>query len=84
MDNVAAVPPARPKWWQWQPVTPMETVLYLLLMAVISGIISILLNGLLDSGNTRDNFVSGAVIGVIINGVTLWVKRHRHHAPASH
>jgi hypothetical protein len=84
MDNVAAVPPARPKWWRWQPTTAVEIVFYLALMAVISGLISIALNGLLGAGHPRDNFISGAVIGVVINGVTLWVKRHHHHPATPH
>lgn len=79
--NSAARARTRPKWWQWQPVTPAETLLYLLVMAVLSGLLAVLLNAVFAGGNPWAHFMPGAILSVVINAVTLWIKRHPRHAP---
>ncbi len=70
---------AKPKWWLWQPVTPVQTVVYLAATALISGVISVLLNRIFSNTDVLEHFVTGVVIGLISNSLTLWIKRHRHH-----
>lgn len=79
--NSAALATTKPKWWRWQPVTPMETLFYLVVMAGISGLISVVLNGVLTGGSDWGHFVSGAILSVVLNGITLWIKRHPRHGP---
>lgn len=67
-----------PKWWQWQPAGTAETLLYLLAMAIFSGLFSVALNALFSDGGAWGHFVPGAITGVVFNAITLWVKRHRH------
>lgn len=77
-----ALTTATPKqWWQWQPVTPGETVLYLLVMAIFSGFFSVLLNRLFGVADPWAHFLPGAIFSVVLNAITLWVKRHPHHSP---
>jgi hypothetical protein len=80
MNPAETASQARPKWWQWQPITAPEIVAYLVVMAIISGVISIFLNDLFGGEDAWGHFVSGAILGVLLNGLTLWIKRHKHHA----
>ena len=79
MDSAGAALSARPKWWQWQPKTAPETVVYLLAMALVSGVLSIALNALFGGDDQWGHFVGGALISLPINGLTLWIKRHPRH-----
>jgi len=79
--NSAALAKPKPKWWQWQPATPVETALYLLVMAVLSGLLAVLLNAVFTSGSAWAHFMPGAILSIVINAVTLWIKRHPRHAP---
>lgn len=78
--TVQAATPAKPKWWRWQPVTPAQTVVYLAITALISGCVSVLINRIFSDTDTAAHFVTGVVLGLLTNGLTLWVKRHHHHA----
>jgi hypothetical protein len=80
METAESALPAVPKWWQWQPRTRAETALYLLAMALLSGVLSIVLNGLFGGEDHQwGHFVGGALISLPINGLTLWIKRHPRH-----
>lgn len=78
MSETAARTPKAP-WWRWQPVTPAETAAYLLVTTVISGLLSVLLDRPFAKSVVWGDFVSGAILGLAINGLTLWIKRHPRH-----
>ncbi len=77
--NAPTSPPALP-WWRRKPTSPGGVVLYLAIMAIISGLISVLINRLLNSPAPWGHFGGGVVISLVLNGITLSLKHHREHA----
>ena len=66
-------------WWRRKPHTPGGIALYLILMAIFSGFFSVFLNRLITGETHWNQFISGAVIGLVINAVTLALQQRQAH-----
>ena len=82
----AIEPSHSPPWWRRKPTSPLGIALFLIGMTIASGLFSVLINHLLGSSAAWGHFGGGAVMGLVINSITLSLQHHQagsSHAPVT-